>query len=593
MAVKQLPKLSELPEPPDRLVGDQERFDVLTFNSLKAQKKMVNDDLNKTFIPKLNEFAVDVNASVDAAAQSERNAAAAATTAGNKANEAASSATTAGTKAGEASKSAAAAKTSETNAAASKTAAAKSATDAQAAQRGAEAARDEAQDLANVGYASDAKAGLAKVDGKTMQADAGGMITAKDVAIGGDKTDLASDRGQIGNVPPVTITDFNTFTTSGRYFATWNRATAKNIPPDGTNGLVIVSKLQTANVVRQIVFRWGTAGTNDWQIFTRESTDANGVLLWSPWRWIVTDQSLGDGLRFSGGKLSVPEYVGATASAPGTSGLVPPAAARERESFLTGSGKYKPALSTSGGTITGELNIAAPAGGSEGGEITLINGTDGKYPAKIDTTRNLIRFFGGPSNPVSVDLETGRFVGNLTGKADTAGIADSALAFANGRRWVEVIYEGNPGWLIGSEKEELRPVNPSSLNVNYANSAGKADTAGIADNSLAFANGRRWVEVTYEGNPGWLIGSVKEELRPVNPSSLNVNYANSAGTANINLHDIRYYGSQDSITLPAGGTWLVWWVRNTTRVNGGMGTYAGGATVTPGQTNNYYCIRIA
>ena len=358
----------------------------------------------------------------------------------------------------------------------------------------------------------------------------------KDVAIGGAASDLASKRGQIGNVPPVTITDFNTFTTSGRYFATWNRATAKNIPPDGTNGLVIVSKLQTANVVRQIVFRWGTAGTNDWQIFTRESTDANGVLLWSPWRWIVTDQSLGDGLRFSGGKLSVPEYVGATASAPGTSGLVPPAAARERESFLTGSGKYKPALSTSGGTITGELNIAAPAGGSEGGEITLINGTDGKYPAKIDTTRNLIRFFGGPSNPVSVDLETGRFVGNLTGKADTAGIADSALAFANGRRWVEVIYEGNPGWLIGSEKEELRPVNPSSLNVNYAN---------------------------------------------------------SAGTANINLHDIRYYGSQDSITLPAGGTWLVWWVRNTTQVNGGMGTYAGGATVTPGQTNNYYCIRIA
>ncbi len=377
---------------------------------------------------------------------------------------------------------------------------------------------------------------LAVLTDKVTAAVEKGAITVKDVAIGGAASDLASKRGQIGNVPPVTITDFNTFTTSGRYFATWNRATAKNIPPDGTNGLVIVSKLQTANVVRQIVFRWGTAGTNDWQIFTRESTDANGVLLWSPWRWIVTDQSLGDGLRFSGGKLSVPEYVGATASAPGTSGLVPPAAARERESFLTGSGKYKPALSTSGGTITGELNIAAPAGGSEGGEITLINGTDGKYPAKIDTTRNLIRFFGGPSNPVSVDLETGRFVGNLTGKADTAGIADSALAFANGRRWVEVIYEGNPGWLIGSEKEELRPVNPSSLNVNYAN---------------------------------------------------------SAGTANINLHDIRYYGSQDSITLPAGGTWLVWWVRNTTQVNGGMGTYAGGATVTPGQTNNYYCIRIA
>ena len=74
MAVKQLSKISDLPEPPDRLVGDQERFDVLTFNSLKAQKKMVNEDLNQTLIPALNEFAVDVNASVDAAALSERNA---------------------------------------------------------------------------------------------------------------------------------------------------------------------------------------------------------------------------------------------------------------------------------------------------------------------------------------------------------------------------------------------------------------------------------------------------------------------------------------------------------------------------------------
>ena len=72
MAVKQLPKISDLPEPPDRLVGDQERFDVLTFNSLKAQKKMVNEDLNKTLIPALNAFAVDVNASVGGSERTER-----------------------------------------------------------------------------------------------------------------------------------------------------------------------------------------------------------------------------------------------------------------------------------------------------------------------------------------------------------------------------------------------------------------------------------------------------------------------------------------------------------------------------------------
>ena len=347
--------------------------------------------------------------------------------------------------------------------------------------------------------------GLVKPDGITAKVTEDGTITVKDVAIGGAASDLASARGQIGDLRPIRIADFNTFLESGVYRVRWadDNNPGLNTPPgNAVNGIVYVASCKNAagkiTECRQIVYRLGTPGSNDWNIFTREMMEGG---TWSPWRWILTDASLGDGLRFSGGKLSVPEYVGATASAPGTSGLVPPAAARERESFLTGSGKYKPALSTSGGTITGELNIAAPAGGSEGGEITLINGTDGKYPAKIDTTRNLIRFFGGPSNPVSVDLETGRFVGNLTGKADTAGIADSALAFANGRRWVEVIYEGNPGWLIGSVKEELRPVNPSSLNVNYANSAGYANARFL--NTFAFATANTGVNLPAGGT--WLV----------------------------------------------------------------------------------------
>ncbi|WP_417023470.1 hypothetical protein, partial [Bilophila wadsworthia] len=187
MAVKQLPKISDLPEPPDRLVGDQERFDVLTFNSLKAQEKMVNEDLNKTLIPALNAFAVDVNASVDAAALSERNAHDSEEVAKRKAGEASGSA-------GAAKVSEDNAKVSETNALASKNAAALSAESAEADRIAAEAARDEAQDLANVGYASESRAGLAKVDGKTTQAAADGVITAKDVAIGGDLGDLASAR---------------------------------------------------------------------------------------------------------------------------------------------------------------------------------------------------------------------------------------------------------------------------------------------------------------------------------------------------------------------------------------------------------------
>ena len=170
MAVKQLPKISDLPEPPDRLVGDQERFDVLTFNSLKAQKKMVNEDLNKALIPALNQFAVDVNVSVDAAALSERNAHDSEEVAKRKAGEASGSA-------GAAKVSEDNAKVSETNALASKNAAALSAESAEADRIAAEAARDEAKDLANVGYASTTHSGLSRVDGETIQAGELGKLS--------------------------------------------------------------------------------------------------------------------------------------------------------------------------------------------------------------------------------------------------------------------------------------------------------------------------------------------------------------------------------------------------------------------------------
>ena len=334
MAVKQLPKISDLPEPPDRLVGDQERFDVLTFNSLKAQKKMVNDDLNKTLIPALNQFAVDVNASVDAAKASEASALA-------SKNSAASSAGTATTKAGEAAASAKAAKTSETSALASKNAASSSATAAVNAQKAAEAARDEAQDLANVGYAAENHAGLAKVDGKTTQADAGGVLTAKDVAIGGDLGDLASARGQIGAARELgNNVDYNTVTEAGFYLI--NATGGVNGPIVGSAAFlqVFYSKKDafTKNLY-QIVYAYSSARE---RMFLRQYRLASND--WSSWSEIVSSSRIGDGLTVNNGIISVPEYEGATVSTAGTSGLVPPAAAGQQESFLTGGGEYKPAL---------------------------------------------------------------------------------------------------------------------------------------------------------------------------------------------------------------------------------------------------------
>lgn len=327
MAVKQLPKISDLPEPPDRLVGDQERFDVLTFNSLKAQKKMVNEDLNKTLIPALNEFAVDVNASVDAAALSERNAHDSEEVAKRKAGEASGSA-------GAAKVSEDNAKVSETNALASKNAAALSAESAESARIAAEAARDEAQDLANVGYASESRAGLAKVDGKTTQAAADGAITVKDVAIGGDLGDLASARGQIGdNIRINTASDLNAYTKAGNWLFS-DAAAGENFPNIGRGGELNCYVSTTA------IFQFFTEFNNNRRYIRYGIPNST----WTNWIQFISVAQLGDGIRNTNGIISVPEYEGATASSAGTSGLVPPAAAGQHESFLTGGGEYKPAL---------------------------------------------------------------------------------------------------------------------------------------------------------------------------------------------------------------------------------------------------------
>ncbi|WP_459577899.1 hypothetical protein, partial [Bilophila wadsworthia] len=75
----------------------------------------------------------------------------------------------------------------------------------------------------------------------------------------------------------------------------------------------------------------------------------------------MSSSRIGDGLTVNNGIISVPEYEGATVSTAGTSGLVPPAAAGQQESFLTGGGEYKPALSTGGGVLTGSMQINDPA----------------------------------------------------------------------------------------------------------------------------------------------------------------------------------------------------------------------------------------
>lgn len=198
------------------------------------------------------------------------------------------------------------------------------------------------------------------VDNVTIKYNSSNELQAKDVAIEGDIEDLASARGQIGNAKPLyNGFDFSTGmigSLPGQYYA--NAIGSTNIPFNGpyvelVMGLPTNKASLLLNAGRQDVAIPRAA------IRSHLDTTSNNIL--SEYNRVITEQQIGDGLTNTNGIISVPEYEGATASTVGTSGLVPPAAAGQHESFLTGGGEYKPALSTGGGVLTGSMQINDPA----------------------------------------------------------------------------------------------------------------------------------------------------------------------------------------------------------------------------------------
>lgn len=199
-----------------------------------------------------------------------------------------------------------------------------------------------------IGVASTTNVGFAGVDGETTQANAEGVVTAKDVAIGGNLEDLASARGQIGDAKEMPNLDFNTLTTPGNYRITGNPTNGpSNISGASIGSLIVAGTLGQNGRIFQIMI---SGGTVTWR--TIQNTTGT---TWSAWQQLLSGNKVGDGIRVNNGIISVPEYEGATASTAGTAGLVPPADAGQQESFLTGGGEYKPALSATGGTLTGVL----------------------------------------------------------------------------------------------------------------------------------------------------------------------------------------------------------------------------------------------
>lgn len=171
------------------------------------------------------------------------------------------------------------------------------------------------------------------VDGKTTQADASGKITVKDVAIGGDASDLASARGIFDTLSKDSV-DCNTVTEQGVYAI----SLAGTVNGPGFSAKLIVFNGKNNKFTNQMALAAGAATSGAVRVAYRSKNNKN---VWSPWSEGILSGRIGDGITVNNGIISVPEYEGATASAAGTSGLVPPAAAGQATYVLCGDGEWR------------------------------------------------------------------------------------------------------------------------------------------------------------------------------------------------------------------------------------------------------------
>ena len=184
----------------------------------------------------------------------------------------------------------------------------------------------------SVPMATATAAGLVHGDGTTVVTD-NGVAYAKDIAIGEDAGDLASKRGQIGNSPNITIvSNLNDYTQQGNWFFS-NSAIGTNFPATQGGWLSVYGcRTYILQIYREVYFD---------RVWMRRRVQSGA---WSEWINLVTSKLV---------------YEGATASAPGKSGLVPPAKAGAQELFLTGGGSYKSAITKITDSVTSAASDTA------------------------------------------------------------------------------------------------------------------------------------------------------------------------------------------------------------------------------------------
>ena len=387
----------------------------------------------------------------------------------------------------------------------------------------------------------------------------GNWSLVTDVAIGGNKNDMASARGQIGNAVIVVGTvDFNTLVKQGVYSPAAN---STNGPNWSGQQVIVVYQRNVANQGRRVVQYAFNATTNAAAmrigLFTTGTEET--PTSWSNWTKIISENSIGDGIRDTNGIISVPEYEGATASAAGTSGLVPPAAAGQQESFLTGGGEYKPALTKISNSVS--LTDSTTAASATAVKSAYDRGTAGVTAAgEAKTTAKNALDVANTKQPNLgfTPIQQGGGTGQGTNKVYIGWATDAS---------------GLKAHVDGTNLGNIVTTAGGAVKAPQAALADRAEVANTSETLFVTGWGHtKWGSTPYEQSPlyVWCLPTGGSAMLPCSPSVLTIGAANwCTFTPNVRV------GSSGS-PLPAGGTWRCIISRNG---DGDIFDLAGGSVV--------------
>lgn len=400
--------------------------------------------------------------------------------------------------------------------------------------------------------------GTVATDGVTIRYNSASNLQAKDIAINGDESDLASARGQIGdNIRINTASDLNAYTKSGNWLFS-DAAAGENFPNIGRGGELNCYVSTTA------IFQFFTEFNNNRRYIRYGIPNST----WTNWIQFISVAQLGDGIRNTNGIISVPEYEGATASTAGTSGLVPPAAAGRHESFLTGGGEYKPALTKISDAI--DSTDSTVASSSKAVKSAYDRGSEGisKATAAQNSANNALAVANTKQpNLGFTPIQQGGGTGQGTNKVYIGWATDAS------------------GLKAQADNTDLGNIVTTKSGAVKAPQAALADRAQVANTSeTLFVTGwgnTKWGSTPYGQSPlyVWCLPTGGSDMMPCSPSVLSVGAANwSVYTPNVAVGD--------NSAVPQGGTWKYFSWGYDVAANG---VVAGGTNI----SNRFIAIRVS